>query len=63
MYCACYYNHTYVASNDTLKIKDLKLQLGVVKNLPNKEVDTVQLYQLNVSSIWQEILFSWHLIT
>jgi len=34
-----------------LKIKDLKLPIGIVKKQPNKAADTVQLNQLNVSFI------------
>jgi len=36
---------------ETLKIEDLQLQRGIIKKLPNKAKDTVQLYQLNMSSI------------
>jgi len=40
---------------EILKIKDLKTTNRDYKNQPNKAVDTVQLYQLNVLSIWHTV--------
>jgi len=54
---------SYAMVLEILKIKDLKTLNRDYKKQPNEAVNAVQLNQLNVSFIWQDILFSWYLIT
>jgi len=52
---------TYQTRN--IKNKRFKTTNMDCKNLPNKAVDTVQLYQLNVSSIWHTVQLAFYYLS